>query len=218
MDFLGHLVSSQGIRPLAAKVEALRGHPQPNTIKELQQSLGLLNFYRRFLPSTAKVLAPLTEALRGSPAGPARILWSATMLTDWILVLPGQLPGVPEPLPVVFHESTRAAPSHIPARGTSTPKESREVPPQLQGSSFVYVRCGGAKTPLTPAYSGPFTVVSRSRKFFIQDLVECHELVSVDRLKPNTGPSIFTSTVSPRWSPSSVGGSSSTASLGGGGG
>ena len=41
VDFLGHLVSSQGIRPLAAKVEALCGHPQLNTIKELKQFLGL---------------------------------------------------------------------------------------------------------------------------------------------------------------------------------
>ena len=55
MDFLGHLVSSQGIRPLAPEVEALHSHPQPNTIKDLQQFLGLLNFYRRFLPYVAKV-------------------------------------------------------------------------------------------------------------------------------------------------------------------
>ena len=81
VDFLGHVVSSQGIHPLAAKVEALRGHPQPNTVKELQQFLGLLNFYRKFLPSTAMVLDPLTEALNGSPAGPTRIQWSAAMLT-----------------------------------------------------------------------------------------------------------------------------------------
>ena len=80
VDFLGHLVSSQGIRPLAAKVEALRSHPRPNTIKEIQQFLGLLNFYRRFLPGAAKGLAPLTKALKGSPSGPTRIQWSAAML------------------------------------------------------------------------------------------------------------------------------------------
>ena len=65
VDFLGHLVSSHGIRPLAAKVEALCGHPQLNTVKELQQFLGLLNFYRRFILSAAKVLVPLTEVLKG---------------------------------------------------------------------------------------------------------------------------------------------------------
>ena len=68
VDFLGHLVSPQGIRPLAAKVEALHSHPQPNTLKELQQFLGLLNFYRRFLPSTAKMLAPPHRGPEGLPS------------------------------------------------------------------------------------------------------------------------------------------------------
>ena len=48
-------------------------------MKELQQFLGLINFYRRFIPSAAKVLAPLSEALKGSPAGPTKIQWSAAM-------------------------------------------------------------------------------------------------------------------------------------------
>ena len=81
VDFLFHLVSSQGICSLATKVEALHCHPQPNTIKELQQFLGLLNFYKGFLPSAAKVLAPLTEALKGSPTDPTRIQWSSAILT-----------------------------------------------------------------------------------------------------------------------------------------
>ena len=81
VDFLGHLVSSsEGIRPLAAKVEALRSHPQANTIKELQQFLGLLNLYIRFIPRAAKVLAPFTEALKGSPVGSMWIQWSTAML------------------------------------------------------------------------------------------------------------------------------------------
>ena len=68
----------------------------------------------------------------------------------------------------------------------------------LQGASFVYVCHGGAKLLLSPAYSGPFAVVSRSPKFFILDLGERHESVSVDRLKPHAGPSIFTLAAAPR--------------------
>ena len=82
------------------------------------------------------------------------------------------LPGVPEPPPEVFHESSRAAPSHIPVRGPYTPKELQEVSLQLQGASFVYVCRSGAKLPLAPAYSRPFAVVSRSPKFFVLDLGE----------------------------------------------
>ena len=105
---------------------------------------------------------------------------------------------MPEPPPAVFNESTRAAPSYIPARGTSAPKEPPEILLRLQGASFVYVRRGSAKPPLLPAYSGPFAVVSRSPKFFILDLGEGHKSVSVNRLKPHAGPSIFTPATTPR--------------------
>ena len=75
--------------------------------------------------------------LRAAPKEDSSIS-SAELLYGAPLVLPGQLPGVPEPPPAVFHESSRAAPSHIPARGPPTPKELQEVPLQLQGASFVY--------------------------------------------------------------------------------
>ena len=53
----------------------------PSRVKELQQFLGLFNFYRRFIPGAGKVLAPLTEVLKGSPVGPTKIQWLAAMLT-----------------------------------------------------------------------------------------------------------------------------------------
>jgi hypothetical protein len=51
VDFLGHRVSSTGIKPLADRVVAIQAFPQPNTIKELQSFLGLVNFYRCFVPA-----------------------------------------------------------------------------------------------------------------------------------------------------------------------
>ena len=82
--------------------------------------------------------------------------------------------------------------------GTSASQEPPEVPLKLQGASFIYVHRGDAKPPLTPAYSVPFAVVSRFRKFFILDLGECLESFSVDRLKPHAGPPIFTPATAPR--------------------
>ena len=80
VEFLGHSVSAHGIRPLADKVRALRSHSRPSTIKELQQFLGMLNFYRKFIPAAAQLLAPLTEVLKGSPAGSRRLMWTAVMV------------------------------------------------------------------------------------------------------------------------------------------
>lgn len=79
VEFLGHKVDTTGIRPLADKVKALRDHCRPTTVKELQQFLGLLNFYRKFLPAAACLLAPLYGALQGSPAGSTKLSRSTAM-------------------------------------------------------------------------------------------------------------------------------------------
>ena len=67
IDFLGHAVSQHGIRPLPGKVEAVRRYECPASVKALQRFLGMLNFYRRFLPGIAEVLRPLTDSLAGAP-------------------------------------------------------------------------------------------------------------------------------------------------------
>ncbi|KRY16294.1 Transposon Ty3-G Gag-Pol polyprotein [Trichinella patagoniensis] len=59
LEFLGFKVCSQGIKPLAEKVEAIRRFRQPTTMHELRQFLRCVNFYRRFIPRAATLLAPL---------------------------------------------------------------------------------------------------------------------------------------------------------------
>jgi cleavage and polyadenylation specificity factor subunit 1 len=67
LSFLGHHVDSSGIKPLKRHVQALMDFPPPSDIKQLQRYLGLINFYRRFLPGIAGTLKPLTDLLRGNP-------------------------------------------------------------------------------------------------------------------------------------------------------
>ncbi|KRZ65366.1 Transposon Tf2-6 polyprotein [Trichinella papuae] len=59
LEFLRFKLCSQGIKPLAEKVEAIRKFRQPTTMHELRQFLGCVNFYRRFIPRAATLLAPL---------------------------------------------------------------------------------------------------------------------------------------------------------------
>ncbi len=75
-EFLGHLVSAQGARPLHSYVEAVERRPRPTNTKELQVFLGLVNFYRRFLPDAAAFLKPLTDSLRGSKSSQEAVTWS----------------------------------------------------------------------------------------------------------------------------------------------
>lgn len=65
--FLGHTISKEGIKPCEDKVRAVLDYPMPDSIKELRAFLGLVNFYRRFIPHAAERLFPLTDLLRGNP-------------------------------------------------------------------------------------------------------------------------------------------------------
>jgi hypothetical protein len=48
-------------------VEALKQLPVPADVNQMQRFLGLINFYRHFLPGIAGTLKPLTDALKGNP-------------------------------------------------------------------------------------------------------------------------------------------------------
>jgi RNase H-like domain found in reverse transcriptase/Reverse transcriptase (RNA-dependent DNA polymerase) len=79
VDFLGHRVSAAGISPLPDRVTALRSFPELATIEQLQAFLGLFNYYRRFVPAAAKILRPLTDALKGGGSGKAAVQWTEAM-------------------------------------------------------------------------------------------------------------------------------------------
>ncbi|GFX13973.1 transposon Tf2-9 polyprotein [Trichonephila clavipes] len=64
--FLGHLITPDGIKPLPDKVQAVLDYKQPETVGSLRKFLGLLNFYRRFLPKAAEQQYLLNEFLKGS--------------------------------------------------------------------------------------------------------------------------------------------------------
>jgi len=57
IKFLGYLVTPKGTQPLPARVQTIQDFPLPKTAKELRRFLGMLNFYRRFIPEAAKAQA-----------------------------------------------------------------------------------------------------------------------------------------------------------------
>ena len=80
VEFLGLMVTAGCVAPLPEQVSAVADFPQPTTIKELQAFLGVVNFYRRFIPAAAKILLPLTAVLKGGRKGAELLLWSPPML------------------------------------------------------------------------------------------------------------------------------------------
>ena len=64
LQYLGHLVSEQGFEPLPEKLEAIRTMPHPKTAKEVKQFLGLIGYYRKFIPRFSDLSRPLTRLTR----------------------------------------------------------------------------------------------------------------------------------------------------------
>ena len=59
VKFLGHVVSCDGIATDPSKVESVRTWPTPTQRKEVQQFLGLCNYYHRFIWNFATIAKPL---------------------------------------------------------------------------------------------------------------------------------------------------------------
>ena len=66
VSYLGFLIDKQGIHPTQEKVQAISEAPAPTNVTQLRAYLGLLNFYRRFLPQAATKLEPLNRLLKAN--------------------------------------------------------------------------------------------------------------------------------------------------------
>lgn len=72
IDYLGHVISFNCVRPSPRKVEVLYRYDRPKTIKQLQSFLGLANHYRRFIRNFAEIAGPLHKSTENGK----RFTWS----------------------------------------------------------------------------------------------------------------------------------------------
>ncbi|GBM49787.1 Retrovirus-related Pol polyprotein from transposon 17.6 [Araneus ventricosus] len=64
IKFLGHILSADGICPDPTKREAIKKMSQPTNITELKRFLGMVNFFRKFVPNLADMAEPLHAMLK----------------------------------------------------------------------------------------------------------------------------------------------------------
>jgi len=61
VQFLGHVISTQGITVDLAKIETVVKRERPQTITEVRSFLGLEGYYNRFVEGFSKMVSPLTQ-------------------------------------------------------------------------------------------------------------------------------------------------------------
>jgi hypothetical protein len=61
IKLLGYYVSAKGITQDPMKLEAIKNFKQPKNVRELKRFLGMIQFFRMFSSSTARLLVPLYE-------------------------------------------------------------------------------------------------------------------------------------------------------------
>ncbi|GJR80667.1 putative reverse transcriptase domain-containing protein, partial [Tanacetum coccineum] len=61
VQFLGHVIDSNGVHVDPAKIEAIKNWAAPTTLMEVRQFLGLAGYYQRFIKEFSLISKPLTK-------------------------------------------------------------------------------------------------------------------------------------------------------------
>ncbi|CAK1589740.1 unnamed protein product [Parnassius mnemosyne] len=55
VSYLGHIITNEGLKPNPEKTKAVQQFPQPRCPKDIKYLMGLVSYYRRFIPNQLKI-------------------------------------------------------------------------------------------------------------------------------------------------------------------
>ena len=135
MEYLGHWISKQGLQLSGSKIKAIANAPAPTNVGQLRAFLGLANYYSRFLPNLADVLAPLYQLLQKD----SKWVWEAAQEEAFtsvktLLRSPGLLVHYNQKLPLLL--SCDASPYEVGAVLSHITEEGKDQPIALTSRSL----------------------------------------------------------------------------------
>ena len=76
IDFLGHHIDDRGTRPKQQKVDAILQYEKPIDYASLRRFIGMVGFYRHFIPRFAEICHPLHELLGSTNQRNHALTWT----------------------------------------------------------------------------------------------------------------------------------------------
>ena len=72
VNYLGHQITEEGVRPDPQKVAAIEQFPTPTTAKQMKMFCGMISYYMRFIPNCSRIASPLYKLLKKD----AKFVWT----------------------------------------------------------------------------------------------------------------------------------------------
>ena len=68
LEYFGHIISKDGVKPTQERVRALREMDPPEDVTELRRKIRMFNFLGKYLPHLSTVMGPMTALLKADTA------------------------------------------------------------------------------------------------------------------------------------------------------
>ena len=79
---MGHIINTHGIQPDQAKIEDIEKLKRPTTKTETRTFLGMLNYFRKYMPSMSRRMAPLYNLTKQDQ--PEVVQWTKECEKAWL--------------------------------------------------------------------------------------------------------------------------------------
>ena len=84
IDYLGYIVTPEGVKPNPKKIKAIQALERPTTMTEVRRLIGMVQYYRDLWPRRSHILEPFTAISSGKKG--AKIKWSTELETAFTQV------------------------------------------------------------------------------------------------------------------------------------